>query len=328
MEYIDRIIYSEESLMPDLIRQPYDYLAALPGNNGDVRGQFIRGFNDLYYRVDDAGAIDTISNIITIFHNASLLIDDIEDDSPFRRGFPAAHTKFGMALTLNCGNMMYFFALHKAQHVLPRYLPHQDKDTASTSILNILVEELLHLHRGQGLDIHWRDHLGSITLPRIDEYMEMIMNKTGGLFRLAVKLLGVFSEQKDQKLILAIANLFGIVFQIRDDYLSLVDERYHKMKGIKGEDLVEGKLSLPILHSLQNLDEDSPVHTLMYTMDPHQRRKNPELIDKAITHMQETKSLAFTKETLQLYGEKIKDLVGHNTDSFLIDMVDKLLNSI
>jgi geranylgeranyl pyrophosphate synthase len=49
----------------------------------------------------------------------------------------------------------------------------------------------LRLHRGQGLDLCWRD---SLTCPTEEEYLEMVANKTGGLFRLAIKLMQMESE--------------------------------------------------------------------------------------------------------------------------------------
>lgn len=53
-------------------------------------------------------------------------------------------------------------------------------------LIEIFTEELLNLHRGQGMELHWRD---SLTCPSEADYLEMVDNKTGGLFRLAIKLM-------------------------------------------------------------------------------------------------------------------------------------------
>lgn len=328
MELVDALIYAQPAKIADTVRLPYDYLAAIPSNNGNVRTQFIHGFNDTYFGITDTDTITTINDIITVFHNSSLLIDDIEDGSEFRRGFPAAHTKYGVPLTLNCGNLMYFVALQTAQVKLPKLHPDTNKEQVALHILNVLVEELLHLHHGQGLDIHWRDHLRSCELPLVEQYMEMIMNKTGGLFRLAVRLLAVFLPQKHHQVV-PIANLFGIVFQIRDDLLSLVDTKYSRMKGIQGEDLVEGKLSLPILHCLRESTEKSPVRTLLYEMNAAERRGQPQLVAEAVEYMRlHTHLVEYTQNLLRIYGAKIQELVGSDSDSFLVQMVDKLLSTI
>lgn len=54
------------------------------------------------------------------------------------------------------------------------------------TLISIFTEELLNLHRGQGMDLYWRD---SLTCPSEADYLEMVGNKTGGLFRLAIKLM-------------------------------------------------------------------------------------------------------------------------------------------
>lgn len=58
----------------------------------------------------------------------------------------------------------------------------------------IFTEEMLRLHRGQGLDLYWRD---SLTCPTEEEYFEMVANKTGGLFRLAIKLMQMESHNTE-----------------------------------------------------------------------------------------------------------------------------------
>jgi geranylgeranyl pyrophosphate synthase len=106
-------------------------------------------------------------------------IDDIEDSSTLRRGFPVAHRIFGIPQTINSANFMYFQAQSRLSQL------HQP------DAFEIFTEELLRLHRGQGMDLHWRD---SLTCPTEEDYIEMISNKTGGLFRLAIKLMQLQSE--------------------------------------------------------------------------------------------------------------------------------------
>jgi geranylgeranyl diphosphate synthase, type III len=101
-------------------------------------------------------------------------IDDVEDSSILRRGVPVAHNIFGTAQTINSANYVYFLALQEVQKL------------KNPSAIDTYVQELLNLHRGQGMDLFWRD---TLTCPTEDEYLEMVSNKTGGLFRLAVKLM-------------------------------------------------------------------------------------------------------------------------------------------
>ncbi len=109
----------------------------------------------------------------------SIRVDDVEDSSVLRRGVPVAHNIFGVAQTLNSANYMYFCAL---QELFKLNNPHA---------MHIYAEELCNLHRGQGMDLFWRD---TLTCPTEDDYLEMVGNKTGGLFRLAVRLMEAESK--------------------------------------------------------------------------------------------------------------------------------------
>ncbi|EGW32197.1 uncharacterized protein SPAPADRAFT_61280 [Spathaspora passalidarum NRRL Y-27907] len=299
------------------ILEPYNYLAEIPGNNQNVRTKFINAFNELYYKIDNRSLLDAIGEIISIFHNSSLLIDDIEDSSLYRRGLPAAHTKFGIPLTINCGNLMYFIALQKAQHDLPlKYFTgvadSEEVDKYKFETSQILIDEMLNLHHGQGLDIYWRDYLIKLEkLPDIEDYLQMVKDKTGGLFRLSIKLLTLYSNASLGFDLIPVANLLGIIYQLRDDYLNLVDDKYSAMKGIAGEDLIEGKLSLPILHCLRTSNESNPVYKLLHTYTTSEERKNqPELVEQSIRYMiTESKSLEYTLELIHDLETKVKDLI-------------------
>lgn len=106
-------------------------------------------------------------------------VDDVQDNSVLRRGIPVAHNIFGTAQTINSANYVYFLALQEVRKL------------NSPVAMDIYTEELLNLHKGQGMDLFWRD---TLTCPTEEEYLEMVDNKTGGLFRLAVKMMQAESE--------------------------------------------------------------------------------------------------------------------------------------
>ncbi|PRD27166.1 UNVERIFIED_CONTAM: Geranylgeranyl pyrophosphate synthase [Trichonephila clavipes] len=145
-----------------------------------------------------------IGEIVQMLHNASLLIDDIEDNSKLRRGVPVAHNIFGIASTINSANYVYFLGLERTLK-----LGHPNATAVFT-------EQLLELHRGQGMEIYWRDNF---LCPTEQEYKEMVKRKTGGLFGLGVKLMQLFSSNKSD--FTTIVALMGLYFQIRDDYANL-----------------------------------------------------------------------------------------------------------
>lgn len=109
---------------------------------------------------------------------------------------------------------------------------------------------MLNLHRGQGYDIQWRD---SSSCPTEAEYISMVTDKTGGLFRLAVGLLQCFATTNKDVNYVPLVNNLGLYFQIRDDLINLADEEYMKSKSFC-EDLTEGKYSLPIIHCIRGGD--------------------------------------------------------------------------
>lgn len=108
-------------------------------------------------------------------------MDDVEDSSLLRRGIPVAHSIFGTAQTINSANYVYFLALQELVKL------------NNTKVVQIYTDELINLHRGQGMDLFWRD---TLTCPNEEDYLEMVGNKTGGLFRLAVKLMQAESSSE------------------------------------------------------------------------------------------------------------------------------------
>lgn len=338
---IQGIINGGNTEPPEAILAPYTYLQLIPGNNKNIRARFLKGFNDLYYHIDNQELLDEIESIISVFHNSSLLIDDIEDDSQYRRGLVTSHIKYGTPLTINCGNLMYFIALQKATTNLPTIYakthPAINSKELAADILKILVDEMLNLHHGQGLDIYWRDYFTDIVkkdaIPTYDQYIKMAMDKTGGLFRLSVKLLELFSSYSDTHAAnIPLANLLGVIYQIRDDYLNLVDSTYSHMKGVTGEDLIEGKLSLPILHCLRTTEnlESCPVYEILFKYKTSKERmEHLDIVAEAIELMKtESQSLEWTRNLLLDYAARAKDLIAvpEGEVPFLVSIIDHLTN--
>lgn len=173
---------SLHALPPSLI-SPYTYLISTPGKN--VRSHLIDSFNKFY--LVPPKTLASIKEIVSMLHNASLLIDDIEDNSSIRRGRKSAHLVYGVPATINCGNYLYFACVQLVQQ-LPELDTHPNPNELRTEAMNIFINECLNLHRGQGYDILWRD---TGACPTMEQYNDMINDKTGGLFRIAVGLMRV-----------------------------------------------------------------------------------------------------------------------------------------
>ncbi|KAI9011020.1 isoprenoid synthase domain-containing protein [Gaertneriomyces semiglobifer] len=223
---------SQDTLSPTekVLLEPYLYLTQNPGK--EIRSKLVEAFG-IWLQVPD-DKLRVIREVVEMLHTASLLIDDVEDDSLLRRGQPVAHKIFGVPSTINCANYVYFIALSKLLTL------------NSPDCVKIFTDELLQLHRGQGMEIHWRD---TAQCPTEEEYLEMVQNKTGGLLRLAIKLM--MSCANCQVDYVPLVNLIGAHYQIRDDYLNLRSDNYIKNKGF-AEDLTEGKFSFPVIHCIRS----------------------------------------------------------------------------
>ena len=177
-----------------LLLEPYSHIVRQSGKN--IRQKLIHGFN-LWMNVSQE-KISAIEEIVNMLHNASLLIDDIEDSSKLRRGQPCAHLIYGQPSTINSANYVMFIGLEKVLQ-----LGHPEA-------VGVFSQQMLELHRGQGMEIHWRDNF---ICPTEAEYKQMIDRKTGGLFNLAVRLMQLFSNTEDD--FTHLTSLLGLYFQIR-----------------------------------------------------------------------------------------------------------------
>lgn len=193
--------------------------------------------------------------------------------------------------------------------------------------IDIYVQELLNLHRGQGMDLFWRE---TLTCPNEDEYLDMVGNKTGGLFRLAVKLMQ--AESRTEKDCVSLVNVLGLVFQICDDYLNLSNTTYTKNKGLC-EDLTEGKFSFPIIHSIRSNPGNHQLISIL-----KQKTKDDEVKLYATNYMESTGSFAYTRQVVRELRDRALTLIDEidgqaNNDEGLEGqdhgaMVREILNKI
>ena len=196
-----KIPYSEKNNngQDEILLEPFTYLLRKKGK--DIRPKLLQAFNVWLHVPEEKVRI--IGEIIQMLHNASLLIDDIQDNSVLRRGNPCAHKIYGVASTINSANYVYFIGLEKILEL------------GKPEAVTIFKDSMLELHRGQGMEIYWRD---TFMCPTEEEYREMTVRKTGGLFNLAVQLMELFSDNtKSPKYdYVELTSLLGLYFQIRD----------------------------------------------------------------------------------------------------------------
>ncbi|KAL0572018.1 hypothetical protein V5O48_009939 [Marasmius crinis-equi] len=301
------------------IMEPYTYITSHPGK--DLRSQFIDAFN-LWLNVPREKTRG-IANIVNMLHSASLLVDDIQDNSQLRRGHPVAHKIYGVPQTINTANYVYFLALRELRTL---YYPSSGSDTSSSSDCSpgedpdleaIITSELLNLHRGQGLDLFWRDNL---VCPTEEEYVGMVNNKTGGLLRIGVKLMMAMAKTNAGVDYVPLVNLIGVYFQIRDDLMNLSSANYTSNKGF-AEDLTEGKFSFPVIHGICADTDNRQILNVL-----QKRPTTPTLKLHTVNYLKEhTKSFQYTLAVLATMETKIRmEITRLGGNEGLERLVDRL----
>ena len=296
------------SISEDDLLAPFQHIDNVKGKG--FRERMIDAFNMWLLVPEEQTRI--MKSIVSKLHTSSLIIDDIEDGSQMRRGVPVAHSIFGIAATINCANYVYFLALREALILVP-----EGDERSFRTLIELFSNEMCNLHRGQGQDILFREK-GNV--PAEAEYLAMVADKTGGLFRLSVGMLQVFSDfQKDLNPLL---NMMGEYFQILDDYLNLHSHRYHKSKTFC-EDITEGKYSFPIIHSINTWRErcnDERLHKII------KKCTESETIKKyALTLIEETDSFAYTLAKLNsLYAGMQAEVANLGGNDKLLGLLEKL----
>ncbi|KAG1882599.1 isoprenoid synthase domain-containing protein [Suillus subluteus] len=317
--------------------EPYTYITANPGKK--VSDKLIEGFN-LWLNVPK-DKLAVIIRVAGLLHNASLLVDDIEDDSQLRRGIPAAHKIYGIPQTINTANYIYFLACQELSALRPTKRRRACDSSASPDsrlrdnspaaerpnfpkrlisdhdLDRVVSDEFVSLHHGQGLDILWRD---TLRCPTEDEYVQMAKGKSGGLVRTAVKVMMACATTNANIDYIPLCNLIMVYYQIRDDYMNLQSDQYSNNKGF-ADDLSEGKFSFPIVHGILEQPENQLIMNVL-----QKRPKTPTLKHHAIEYLRNTtKSFDYTLAVLKKLEQQARrelERLGGNT--ILSALLDKL----
>ncbi|KAI3326695.1 geranylgeranyl pyrophosphate synthase [Xylariaceae sp. AK1471] len=306
-------------LSDDVILQPYRYISSLPSKG--MRDQAIDSLNT-WLKVPPR-TTKLIRNIVKMLHNASLMLDDLEDGSPLRRGKPSTHDIYGAAQTINSATYQYTQATKLAAS-----LP-------NSSCFTIFTEEMQRLYIGQSYDLYWTHNA---ICPSASKYLKMVDDKTGGLFRMLTRMMvaeSPVSTALPSDTLDLMSCLLGRFFQIRDDYQNLTSENYAQQKGF-AEDLDEGKYSFTLIHCIQALEADpSRMGDAMQLRALLVKRRfegklGIEAKLEVLAIMKKTKSLEHTLAVLrELHGQLEKEVQSleakFNRENFQLGVLLKML---
>ena len=148
-----------------ILTEPVKYYTELKGKN--IR-KYISNKLGIYLGINSKD-VDNFDEIINIIHNASLVVDDIQDNSFLRRNNPCAHIKYGVPLSINAAYLCTFKILNEINK----------RDDITETTKHKIVENIYYTHIGQGMDIYYTQNK---IIPTIDEYEKIMEYKTGILF--------------------------------------------------------------------------------------------------------------------------------------------------
>lgn len=289
---------------PSSLYYPAEYILALRGKR--VRPVICLMGNELVNDIDpDAYHVATA---IELFHNFTLIHDDIMDKAPIRRGHPTVHNRFGESTALLAGDAMLVVAYDYLNKIRPENLHKVLK------VFNLMARQVCE---GQQLDMDFE----KAEEVSFDQYLEMITLKTSVLLAASLKLGALLggSGEGNQHHIYEFGKHLGIAFQVQDDYLDAYGdpEKFGKQKG--GDILANKKTFLAI----RALEVASPAakKELQRLFSGNEDGK----VDQVMQIFRETNVEAWSKD---LKDEYLRMALGHLEDIAVLSARKKPLEDL
>lgn len=189
-----------------------------------------------------------LAAIIEMLHTATLVHDDVVDESNLRRGRPTANATWNNQTAVLVGD----FLIARAFDLLV--------DLKSLDLLKDFSTGTCEIAEGEVLQLQWQHQ------PQATEevYLQIIHGKTSRLFELATEGAAILADKTEyREAMRRYAGHFGNAFQIIDDVLDYTSDAETLGKNI-GDDLMEGKPTLPLIAALKNTVADSTQHQIIY----------------------------------------------------------------
>lgn len=230
------------------------------------------------------------------FHTASLLHDDVVDESEKRRGEASVNAAFGNKVAVLVGDYILALALEEASLA------------ESTRLVNIISHSSQELANGELLQLH---NIRNYNLSE-DVYFDIIRNKTAALFSGCAEAgaMSVGAQESDLQNLYAFGDLIGLCFQIRDDIFDYNnDESIGKPTG---NDMKEGKLTLPAIYALNAAGNDEMLAIA-------RKVKNSEVtaqeVERLVAFTKEKGGIEYAQRKMAELADKAKSLLDIYPDS-------------
>jgi geranylgeranyl diphosphate synthase type II len=301
-QFLEKFNIEHFPQQPSSLYDPGRYFLKLGGKR--IRPVLCMMANELF----DAINPDTWNAAIAIelFHNFTLIHDDIMDNAPLRRGKATVHEKFGSSTALLTGDVMMVAAYESLSKISPNHI---------TSIIRLFNKTASQVCEGQQLDMDY-EKLEKVSLK---EYLQMITLKTSVLLAASLKmgaLLGGALE-RNQNLVYEFGKNLGLAFQVQDDYLDAFGDP-DKFGKKTGGDITANKKTFLLIHALESADEkdkkslrnlmkDNPADKIEKVLaiyrkcevDKWARSLKEQYLEEALKHLEDVAVLSKRKEPLK-----------------------------
>jgi octaprenyl-diphosphate synthase len=250
------------------------------------------------------------ASLIELLHTATLVHDDVVDDSNMRRGFFSLNALWKNKIAVLVGD----FLLSKGLLLSVENKDFDLLEVVSTAVKEMSEGELLQIEKARKLDI------------TEEVYFDIIKKKTAALIA-ACTAAGAVSSNADQKTIdefRRFGELIGIAFQIKDDLFDYTEDKIGKPTGI---DIQEQKMTLPLIYTLNNVDKTKKKWIIDIVKN---NNKNKKKVKELIEFVKENQGIEYTMVRMKEYHEKalkiLDSLQPSPAKESLITLVNYVIN--
>lgn len=283
IEYLEKQNIHKE---PTNLYEPIEYILGLGGKRmRPVLTLMAAEVFDTNYKVAFPAAM-----AVEVFHNFSLVHDDIMDDAPLRRGQVTVHEKWDLNTGILSGDAMLILAYQYFE---------QYESTVFRDLAKLFSKTALEVCEGQQWDVDFEKR-NDVSIP---EYLKMIEYKTAVLVAAAMKMGAIVAKtsEKEADLIYDFGLNLGLAFQLQDDYLDAFGDPETFGKQVGG-DIIENKKTYLYLKALEFSAEEKAVE-LQKLFSLH-LEDNSEKIETAKAIFNESGASKSTQEAIEMYTFK------------------------
>jgi geranylgeranyl diphosphate synthase type II len=285
---------------PASLYEPNEYFLRLGGKR--VRPVLCLMGNELFDEIiPDAWHAATA---IELFHNFTLIHDDIMDKAPLRRGKQTVHTKYNDSTALLAGDVMLVRAYEYLNKISSAYL---------SKVLSLFNRTAIEVCEGQQMDMDYE----SQNNVNMNDYLRMIELKTSVALAASLKVGGLLGGggERNQNLLYEFGKKLGIAFQVQDDYLDAFGDKSKTGKQVGG-DILANKKTFLLIHAMESPSHKKELEQLIKTnpgdkvekvvavykdckADEWALQLKNKYFDEALTHLEDIAVLSKRKEPLR-----------------------------